>query len=250
MQPCYYEMSKKEVKPYSEKESSKKQQVAEMFDNISQRYDFLNHFLSLSIDKGWRKKVVKIAARSNPKNILDVATGTADLAIALTRVHPEKITGIDISAGMLSVGDKKISEKGLTSIISLQQADSENLPFEDNSFDIVTVAFGVRNFENLEKGLREIYRVLKKDGKLLVLEFSQPTAFPFRQLYQFYFKNILPGLGKLVSKDKSAYTYLPESVDAFPYGKDFNDILKKINFTQTRFEPLTFGVATIYEATK
>jgi len=243
-------MSKNEVKPYTNREGSKKQQVAEMFDNISHRYDFLNHFLSLNIDKGWRKRVVKMVARENAKQILDVATGTADLAIALTKTHPDKIIGIDISAGMLNVGRKKIEDKGLSKIISLEQADSENLPFEDESFDAVTVAFGVRNFENLEKGIAEIHRVLKKGGKLLVLEFSQPTKFPFKQLYRFYFKNILPGLGKLVSKDNSAYTYLPESVDAFPYGKDFTDILKKINFTQTQFKPVTFGVATIYEGTK
>lgn len=243
-------MSKKEVKPYKEAEGSKKEQVAQMFDNISARYDFLNHMLSLSIDKGWRKKVVKMAAAGNPKTILDVATGTADLAIALTKAHPDKITGIDISRGMLDVGEKKIKAKGLSQVITLQQADSEDLPFADNTFDVVTVAFGVRNFENLKKGLSEIKRVLKPEGKILVLEFSQPTGFPFRQVYKFYFKNILPGLGKLISKDNSAYTYLPESVNAFPYGKDFIDILKEVGFSKTAFKPVTFGVATIYEGTK
>lgn len=221
-----------------------------MFDNISANYDFLNHFLSLNIDKGWRKKVVKMAAAGKPKQILDVATGTADLAIALTKAHPEKITGIDISRGMLDVGQKKIDAKGLSQIITLEQADSEALPFEDNTFDIVTVAFGVRNFENLEKGISEIYRVLKPNGKILVLEFSQPTGFPFKQVYQFYFKNILPTLGKLVSKDSSAYTYLPESVNAFPSGKAFTSVLEKTGFTQTSFRPVTFGVATIYQGTK
>lgn len=240
----------KTVKPYKQSSDSKKQQVAEMFDNISHRYDFLNHMLSLSIDKGWRKKVVKMVAKDKPKTILDVATGTADLAIALAEAMPESIKGIDISAGMLSVGEKKISDRNLTHVISLQQADSEDLPFEDESFDAVTVAFGVRNFENLEKGLSEIQRVLKKGGKLLVLEFSQPTKFPIKQGYQFYFKNILPGLGKLISKDNSAYTYLPESVDAFPYGPRFIAILEKLGYTQNRFIPVTFGVATIYESVK
>lgn len=243
-------MSDKEIKPYKEAEGSKKEQVAQMFDNISANYDFLNHFLSLNIDKGWRKKVVKMASAGKPKQILDVATGTADLAIALTKAHPEKITGIDISRGMLDVGQKKIDAKGLSQIITLEQADSEALPFEDNTFDIVTVAFGVRNFENLEKGISEIYRVLKPNGKILVLEFSQPTGFPFKQVYQFYFKNILPTLGKLVSKDSSAYTYLPESVNAFPSGKAFTSVLEKTGFTQTSFRPVTFGVATIYQGTK
>lgn len=243
-------MKKEEVKPYKEAEGSKKEQVAQMFDSISERYDFLNHMLSMNIDKGWRKKVVKIAAAENPKHILDVATGTGDLAIALTKANPEKITGIDISNGMLEVGRKKVAEKGMASTITLQQADSENLPFEDNTFDVVSVAFGVRNFENLEKGLSEIRRVLKPGGKALVLEFSQPTGFPFKQVYKFYFKNILPVLGKAISKDASAYTYLPESVNAFPHGKQFTEILQTVGFKNTRLQPVTFGVATIYEAVK
>lgn len=238
-----------QVKPYKA-DGSKKEQVAEMFDNISQRYDFLNHLLSLNIDKGWRRKVVKTVAEKKPEKILDVATGTADLAIALTKANPKEITGIDISAGMLSVGQKKIEARKLDKIITLTQADSENLPFEDESFDVVTVAFGVRNFENLEKGLSEIQRVLRKDGKLLVLEFSQPSSFPFKQLYKFYFKNILPGLGKLVSKDSSAYTYLPESVDAFPYGDRFITILNKLGFQNSSYKEVTLGVAMIYDATK
>ncbi len=240
----------KEVKPYQEEEGSKKQQVAQMFDNISARYDFLNHLLSLSIDKGWRKKVVKLVKAEKPQQVLDVATGTADLAIALEKSHPQHITGIDISNGMLEVGRKKVAKKNLTELITLEQADSENLPFDDNHFDAITVAFGVRNFEDLEKGLQEMQRVLKPGGKLLVLEFSQPQKFPFKQVYNFYFKNILPGLGKLISKDSSAYTYLPESVGAFPFGEKFTSIMEKCGYTQTRFTPVTFGVATIYEGTK
>ena len=232
-----------QVKPYKA-EGSKKEQVAEMFDNISHRYDFLNHFLSLNIDKGWRRKVVKTVTEQNPDQILDVATGTADLAIALTKARPKKITGIDISAGMLAVGQKKIEARSLDKVITLTQADSENLPFEDESFDVVTVAFGVRNFE------KEIQRVLRKDGKLLVLEFSQPSSFPFKQLYKFYFKNILPGLGKMLSKDSSAYTYLPESVDAFPYGDRFINILNKLGFKNSSYKEVTLGVAMIYDATK
>lgn len=240
----------KEVKPYQEEEGSKKQQVAQMFDNISARYDFLNHLLSLSIDKGWRKKVVKLVKAEKPQQVLDVATGTADLAIALEKSHPQHITGIDISNGMLEVGRKKVAKKNLTELITLEQADSENLPFDDNHFDAITVAFGVRNFEDLEKGLREMQRVLKPGGKLLVLEFSQPQKFPFKQVYNFYFKNILPGLGKLISNDSSAYTYLPESVGAFPFGEKFTGIMEKCGYTRTRFTPVTFGVATIYEGTK
>jgi len=239
----------KEVKPYNEA-GSKKQQVAEMFDNISERYDLLNHLLSLSIDKGWRKKVVKMASEGEPKLILDVATGTADLAIALAKAHPEKITGIDISAGMLSVGREKVAKKNMSSLISLEQADSEDLPFGDNTFDAITVAFGVRNFENLEKGLAEMLRVLKPGGRLLVLEFSQPQSFPFKQVYNFYFKYMLPTIGKLVSKDSRAYTYLPESVKAFPYGDAFSAIMKKVGYENGRRIPVTFGIATIYEGKK
>ncbi len=239
----------KEVKPY-QAEGSKKEQVAEMFDNISQRYDLLNHLLSLSIDKGWRKKVVRMVSAKKPKLILDVATGTADLAIALEKSHPEKITGIDISAGMLEVGRKKVAQKGLSKMITLEQADSENLPFEDNTFDAITVAFGVRNFENLNKGLQEMYRVLKPGGHLLVLEFSQPQGFPMKQLYNFYFKNILPTIGKLVSKDARAYTYLPESVQAFPHGESFMKIMEKCGYQRGERIPLTFGIASIYEGIK
>ncbi len=239
----------KEVKPY-EASGSKKEQVAEMFDNISERYDLLNHVLSLSIDKGWRKKVVRMVEAKKPKMILDVATGTADLAIALEKAHPDKITGIDISNGMLEVGRKKVADKGLSKIITLEQADSENLPFPDHTFDAITVAFGVRNFENLKKGLSEMNRVLKPGGHLLVLEFSQPQKFPFKQLYNFYFKNILPTIGKLISKDPRAYTYLPESVQAFPHGEAFMGILKECGYKAGARIPLTFGIASIYEGLK
>lgn len=240
----------KEVKPYQNEEGSKKEQVAKMFDNISGRYDFLNHILSLNIDKGWRRKVVKLASENNPQSILDVATGTADLAIALKKLQPKEIIGVDISQGMLDVGQKKIVGRGMTDVITLKLGDSEDLPFEDNRFDVVTVAFGVRNFENLKKGLNEIFRVLKPGGKLIVLEFSQPSSFPFKQIYKFYFKNILPGIGKLISKDSSAYTYLPDSVSAFPYGKAFTDILSECNFNNTQSQNLTFGIANIYQALK
>lgn len=238
-----------EVKPYSQ-EGSKKEQVAKMFDNISARYDFLNHLLSLGIDKGWRRKVVRFIRSHQPKTILDIATGTGDLAIALSKIEGTTITGLDISAGMLKVGEEKIIKKGLNDRITMQLGDSENLPFEDNSFDAITVAFGVRNFENLEAGLKEMNRVLKPGGQVAVLEFSQPTSFPFKQIYGFYFRYILPTIGKLVSKDASAYTYLPESVGAFPYGARFLEILGKCGFSDTRGQQVTFGIATIYTGTK
>ncbi len=238
-----------EVKPYENSELGKKAQVEQMFDNISGNYDFLNHVLSMNIDKGWRKKTVKAIAKNQPKVILDVATGTGDLAIALAKgIQAESITGIDISQGMLNVGIEKIKKLGLK--IKMQKADSENLPFADNHFDAITVAFGVRNFENLEKGLAEMLRVLKPGGMVGILEFSQPQKFPFKQGYNFYFKNILPGLGRMISKDSSAYTYLPESVGAFPHGKDFVNILQKVGYTSALSKTLTFGVASFYTAVK
>lgn len=238
------------VKPYENDDATKKEQVAKMFDNISAKYDFLNHFLSLNIDKGWRKKILKRVKTIKHDSILDVATGTGDLAILLSKANPEKIVGLDLSAGMLAVGEKKVEKANLSNLISMQQGDSENLPFEDESFDVVTVAFGVRNFENLEKGLAELHRVLKTGGRLFVLEFSQPQKFPFKQVYRFYFKNILPTLGKIVSKDASAYTYLPASVDAFPYGDAFIGKLNNTGFKQSSQQTVTFGVATIYESLK
>ena len=221
-----------------------------MFDNISGKYDFLNHFLSMGIDIQWRKKVLKIVKKEQPKTILDIATGTGDLAILLSKTNPEKIVGLDLSNGMLEVGRKKISEKKLDHLITMVQGDSENLPFENSSFDVITVSFGVRNFENLNQGLSEILRVLKSSGTLVVLEFSQPTKFPMKQLYGFYSSYILPLIGKLVSKDNSAYTYLPESVAAFPFGDDFKNILQKIGYNNVSYKALTFGIATVYSAKK
>ena len=238
------------VVPYKDKQSGKKQQVAEMFNNISGNYDFLNHFLSLGIDIIWRKKAIKLLKKEQPKTILDVATGTADFAIQSMSLKPEKVIGVDISDGMLDKGRQKIIQKGLENIIQLENGDSEDLPFEDNYFDAVIVAFGVRNFENLELGLSNILRVLKKNGRLVVLEFSKPKKFPMKQLFGFYFKNILPILGKLVSKDNAAYTYLPESVDAFPEGEDFNTIMKGLGFENVKNIPLTFGISSIYTGTK
>ncbi|MCH1437054.1 MAG: bifunctional demethylmenaquinone methyltransferase/2-methoxy-6-polyprenyl-1,4-benzoquinol methylase UbiE [Flavobacteriales bacterium] len=238
------------VKPYKDSSSSKKEQVAEMFDNIAGKYDFLNHFLSLGIDIYWRKQLVKHLIKQEPKTILDVATGTGDLAIAMLKTNPKKIVGVDISNGMLEVGRKKMKEKSLDHIISLQQADSEDLPYDDESFDAVCVSFGARNFENLEKGLSEMRRVLRKGGKLYILEFSQPTAFPFKQIYQFYFKAILPLIGKMVSKDNSAYSYLPESVSAFPFGKQLNNIIESCGYTNAKNIPLTLGISSIYIAEK
>ena len=238
------------VVPYKDESSGKKEQVARMFDNISHRYDFLNHFLSLGIDKLWRKKAISLLESQNPKLILDVATGTGDFAIQALSLKPDKIWGIDISEGMLDVGRKKIKDRGFDNIIELKTGDSENIPFEENKFDAVTVAFGVRNFENLEKGLAEIRRVLKPAGKLIVLEFSRPRVFPMKQLYSFYFKAILPRVGRFVSSDKSAYTYLPESVEAFPDGEDFLRILRHVGFNETKCKPLTFGISSIYSGTK
>jgi len=238
------------VLPYKEQSTSKKEQVAQMFDNISHRYDFLNHFLSMGIDKGWRKKAIKFLKPLNPKQILDVATGTGDFALQALTLNPDKITGVDISTGMLEMGRKKIEKLNLTSKVELLEGDSENLPFQENKFDAVTVAFGVRNFENLEKGLTEIYRVLKPGALIVVLEFSMPRQFPFRQIYNFYFKAVLPRVGRMVSKDSAAYTYLPESVAAFPDGNDFITILNKTGFKNTACKPLTFGISSIYTGQK
>ncbi|NPA44366.1 MAG: bifunctional demethylmenaquinone methyltransferase/2-methoxy-6-polyprenyl-1,4-benzoquinol methylase UbiE [Chlorobi bacterium] len=221
-----------------------------MFDNIAHKYDFLNHFLSMNIDKIWRKKSIKFLSK-NAKTILDVATGTGDFAIQIQKsLNPEKIIGIDISTGMLKVGEEKVKKKNLSDIISFQEGDSENIQFPDNHFDAATVAFGVRNFENLQKGLSEMYRVLKPEGELVVLEFSRPEKFPIKQLYNFYFKNILPTVGRVFSKDNSAYTYLPASVDAFPYGEKFLAKMKETGFKNIKEKKLTFGISSIYYGKK
>jgi demethylmenaquinone methyltransferase/2-methoxy-6-polyprenyl-1,4-benzoquinol methylase len=234
------------VLPYKDLNTSKKNQVATMFDNISHKYDFLNHFLSAGIDIYWRKRAIKLLKSHQPKLILDIATGTGDFAIEALKLSPDKIIGVDISAGMLKYGKEKIIKLGLEDKIELMLGDSEKLQFEDNTFDAITVSFGVRNFENLEKGLTDMFRVLKPGGKAVVLEFSKPTSFPMKQLYSFYFKNILPVLGKLFSKDNTAYTYLPESVNAFPDGNDFLKVFEKSGFIKTKCITLTFGISSIY----
>ncbi len=240
----------KKVTPYKDSDLGKKEQVTKMFDTISGKYDGLNRVISFGIDVKWRKKVVAIVGKNKPKSILDIATGTGDLAINMVKTGAEEITGLDISPGMLAVGRKKIEAKKLDDTVKMVVGDSENLPFEDNSFDAITVAFGVRNFENLEKGLSEIYRVLKKDGTFVVLETSNPTKPPYKQGYKFYTRFILPTIGKLFSKDRSAYTYLSESAAVFPHGEAFNNILKKIGFINVENKPQTFGVASIYVANK
>lgn len=242
-------MSKKII-PYQNSTLSKKGQVEKMFDNISKEYDILNRVISFGIDISWRKKIVRILKSKNPSTILDVATGTGDLAIELVKTNAKKIIGLDISKGMLDVGINKINHKNLNNTIEMVIGDSENLKYDDNFFDAVTVSFGVRNFESLDSGLREIYRVLKTNGSLVILETSNPTKFPFKQFYTVYSKFILPTIGKIFSKDKLAYNYLSESSAEFPFGEKFNNILKKIGFTNVVDFPQTFGVATIYVASK
>jgi demethylmenaquinone methyltransferase/2-methoxy-6-polyprenyl-1,4-benzoquinol methylase len=240
----------KNITPYKDSELGKKEQVAQMFDTISGNYDGLNRVISFGIDIKWRKKVLQLVSDKNPKTVLDIATGTGDLAILMTETSAEKIIGLDISAGMLDVGRKKIEAKKLSDKIEMILADSENMPFENDTFDAITVAFGVRNFETLEKGLGEILRVLKPNGIFVILETSVPDKTPYKQGYKFYSKNILPLIGKLFSKDNSAYQYLSESASVFPYGEALNNILKKIGFIDVVSMPQTFGVATIYSATK
>jgi demethylmenaquinone methyltransferase / 2-methoxy-6-polyprenyl-1,4-benzoquinol methylase len=237
------------ITPYHT-EATKKEQVAQMFDNIAFRYDFLNSLLSLGIHKGWRRKCVKLIAPGNPRNILDVATGTADFAIECAKLKPAKITGIDISEGMMQHGREKIKKLRLESLITLESGDAETVSFPDNTFDAIVVGFGVRNFEHLEKGLSNMLRILKPGGKLCVLEFSYPRNFPIRQFYNIYFKHVTPAIGKLFSKDNRAYTYLPESVKAFPDNERFTAILEKLGYRQATFKPLSFGIAAIYTAVK
>jgi demethylmenaquinone methyltransferase/2-methoxy-6-polyprenyl-1,4-benzoquinol methylase len=238
------------VVPYKESTAGKREQIATMFDNVSANYDFLNHFLSAGIDFYWRKQAVKILKADAPKTILDIATGTGDFAIEALSLKPEKIIGVDISEGMLAVGREKIKKMGQESVITLQTGDSQALAFADNSFDAVMASFGVRNFENLLAGLTDMCRVLKTGGACVVVEFSKPKNFPFKQFYNFYFRYILPTIGRLVSKDASAYTYLPESVQAFPDGQDFLTIYEAAGFRQTRCITLTFGICSIYVGKK
>jgi demethylmenaquinone methyltransferase / 2-methoxy-6-polyprenyl-1,4-benzoquinol methylase len=234
------------IVPYKEMQLGKKEQVAQMFDNISGKYDFLNHFFSFGIDILWRKKAIGLLKKYKPKTILDVATGTGDFAIEALALSPEKIIGVDISEGMLAVGEKKIKAINKENIISLKVADSQNLPFANNTFDATIVSFGVRNFADLLAGLTDMNRVTNTGGVCLVLEFSHPKSFPMKQLFAFYSKNIMPAIGKFVSKDSAAYSYLPESVKAFPDGDDFLKIFQKAGFKNTKCIPLTFGISSIY----
>jgi len=238
------------VTPYEEQEAKKKQ-VTKMFDGIAPYYDLLNRALSLGIDTIWRSKAIKMLDKNKPERILDIATGTADLAIEAAKViKPKQIIGMDIAKEMLRIGDKKISKRKLDNVITLEHGDSEALRYETGSFDAVMAAFGVRNFENLEKGLSEMCRVLRPGGECMVLEFSKPKVFPLKQLFNIYFKNILPVIGKLKSKDPKAYKYLYESVQAFPDYGDFADILKGVGFADVTYRPLSFGICTIYMAKK
>ena len=235
------------VVPQKDSSLSKKEQVAEMFDNIAFKYDFLNRFLSAGIDITWRKKAIKQLLALHPKKVLDVATGTADVALMTYDIlKPEKIVGIDISVGMLDLGRQKIAEKGLQNTIELFTGDSENIAFGDNEFDAVTVAFGVRNFQNLLKGLQEMRRVLQPGGKLVVLEFSKPKQVVFKQFYNFYMNVITPAFGKLFAKNMDAYQYLNDSVQAFPEGQTFLTIMHEAGFTQTYLKSLSLGICTIY----
>lgn len=235
------------VLPYKDLQHSKKTQVALMFNNIAGKYDLLNHLLSFNIDKYWRKKAIRcIKPVNEPMKLLDVATGTGDFAFTALSLHPEKITGIDISESMLEVGKKKAEKRNRNHEIEFLYGDAENIPFPDHSFHVAISGFGVRNFEDLEKGIGEIFRVLKAGGQIVILEFSRPVHAPFKQIYAFYFSRVLPWIGRVISKDKSAYGYLPDSVKNFPDGNTFIRILEKAGFTECRFTTLTFGIATIY----
>lgn len=241
---------KKPVTPYKDSSISKKEQVTTMFDGIAKQYDVLNRVISLGIDQSWRRKVVRMATQLKPKRIIDVATGTGDLAIALKSTGAGEIVGLDISPGMLEIGTKKVHSLSLDDQIQMVLGDGEKLPYQEGYFDVATVAFGVRNFENLEKGLGEIFRVLKSGGRLLVLETAVPTRFPFKQGYQIYSGFIVPLIGRLFSRDRSAYQYLTDSAAIFPHGPRFNNILEKIGFIEVKDNPQTLGVASIYCATK
>ena len=240
----------KVVKPYGNENTSKKEEVAEMFNNISKRYDFLNHFLSLGIDKIWRRKAVNMLRPLNPQRILDLASGTGDFAIESLKLNPTEIVGMDISEGMLEVGRIKMKTKGYDNVITMRLGDSEDLPFEDGYFDALTVGFGVRNYENLEKGLAEMLRVVRKGGKIVILEFSKPKKFPVKQYYAFHSRYIIPFFGKRISKDEKAYAYLPESVAAFPEGEAMKEILRKVGYLNVESMLVSGGIATIYSGDK
>jgi demethylmenaquinone methyltransferase/2-methoxy-6-polyprenyl-1,4-benzoquinol methylase len=238
------------VKPYRASPGSKKEQVERMFDNISGKYDFLNHSLSVNLDKYWRRKAIGYLKGMKIDHLLDVATGTGDMIYPAVHLQPGRITGLDLSEGMLGIAEKKFGNQYKGVPVEFVKGDSENLPFSDNSFDAETVAFGVRNFEDTLKGLSEMYRVLRPGGRLVVLEFSKPSVFPVKNIYQFYFRNMLPFFGRLVSRDKEAYTYLPESVNAFPEKADFLLLLEQAGFKNCSYESLTFGISTIYTGYK
>lgn len=237
-------------KPSVYQSPGRKEDVKAMFDNIAGRYDFLNHFLSMGIDKAWRRRLIRLMGEDKPLQILDLATGTADLAIAAMKLNPEKVTGTDISDEMLAVGKEKVKKLGLENKITLLKADSENLPFDNNSFDAAMVAYGVRNYENLPGGLSEMYRVLKPGSKAFILEFSRPVIFPVKQLFAFYFKYILPLIGRMISKNNSAYTYLPESVKVFPQGEEFTACMKQAGFTRVSYKSLSLGITMLYIGVK
>jgi len=240
----------KKITPYQNSNSSKKNQVREMFDTISGNYDGLNRMMTFGIDRSWRKQVVALVSKTKPKKILDIATGTGDLAIMLAQIDDSQVTGLDLSPGMLEIGKQKVFAAGLDKQVDMVIGDSEKLPFDDNSYDAITVSYGVRNFEDLNKGLLEINRVLRPGGILVILETSLPTKFPYKQGYNVYSKTLLPLLGTLFSKDKEAYSYLSNSAKAFPFGKEFNKILEQNSFTQVKDRPVTMGVSTIYTAFK
>jgi demethylmenaquinone methyltransferase/2-methoxy-6-polyprenyl-1,4-benzoquinol methylase len=235
-----------QVTPYQNSDQSKRQQVEQMFDAIAPRYDLLNHTLSLGIDVLWRRTAIALLKARNPLFIVDIATGTGDFAYEALKLRPNKIIGVDISEGMLAVGRAKMKARAVESVIELRQGDSENLPFETDSVDAITVGFGVRNFEHLEKGLGEILRVLKPGGQAVILEPASPSAFPLKQIFNFYFSNILPLIGRLVSRSKEAYEYLPNSVKAFPNGPEFVQICQQVGFKNCQWKPLTFGICSLY----
>lgn len=239
------------ITPYKDSELNKKKQVEQMFDTISGNYDGLNRVISFGIDVKWRKRVIAMVAKKDPKSLLDIATGTGDLAIQFAeKTNIPRIVGLDLSEGMLSVARKKVTDAQFKDRLEFIQGDSEALPFEDNSFEAATVSFGIRNFEDLDKGLSEIYRTLTPGGMFVILETSVPQKTPYKQGYRLYTKGILPVIGRLFSKDKVAYRYLSESASVFPHGEALNNILRKIGFIEVENKPQTFGVATIYTAKK